>query len=149
LGKLSVAYNKPGFVLPEELGSCKGITWLDISGNKYKQLPQIVIEFVNLQVLEANNNLLTKLPKEFGNLTRMRELRLSHNELKELPEDIGGFPQLQELEIAFNNLEDLPKSLASSSAFVQAHSNPFSKIPEDIVESGSGAIKQYLKKNKT
>jgi len=103
-------------------------------------------KFTNLQVLEANSNVLTVLPKEFGLFKLLRELRISHNELKQLPEEIGSFAQLQELEIAFNNLEDLPKTLGTSPAFIQAHSNPLSKIPADVVENGSGAIKQYLKK---
>jgi len=145
LSRLSVAYNKPGMVLPPELGLCKNITWLDISGNKYEELPEIILKFVTLQVLEANSNALTVLPKEFGLLNLLRELRISHNQLKELPEEVGNFAQLQELEIAFNNLEDLPKSLGTSPAFIQAHSNPFSKLPPSIVEDGSGAIKHYLK----
>jgi len=42
LNQLSVAFNNAGLKLPNELASVKFMTWIDISGNKYESLPELI-----------------------------------------------------------------------------------------------------------
>ena len=122
LQKLSIAYNtsdKP-LALPNELDACTAsMVWLDISGNKYSELPTVITKFTTLQVLEATNNSLKKLPEEFQNLKVLQQLRLSHNELDDLPPALGECVSLQELEISFNQLNTLPLTFGKSKAFIE------------------------------
>jgi len=81
------------------------LTYLDLSENNLKELPNI--PFKNLTHLILNDNQLVKLPDDF-NFPLLKVLKLNNNQIEILPDKFN-FPLLVVLELNNNQLQKLPK----------------------------------------
>lgn len=85
---------------------------LNISANKFSNLPDILQNLVNLKSLIAYKNKIEILsPILLNSLTNIRTLNLNHNRLKCIPAEIGRLKNLESLSVEHNQLEELPFEL--------------------------------------
>jgi Leucine-rich repeat (LRR) protein len=96
---------------PEALRSLKGLRFLMLSRNQLKQLPQDLVPFSQLEMLDLAENHLTELPESIGELKRLTGLDLSQNRLRHLPQGICELHSLEALRLDRNPLQDLPAAL--------------------------------------
>ena len=86
---------------------CSGIadlanlTELDLDGNQFTDLPEVIGKLTSLRTLYLADNQLTVLPEAIGELTNLIELCLMNNQLTELPEAIGELTNLTMLYLMF------------------------------------------------
>ncbi|XP_077223703.1 disease resistance protein At4g27190-like [Tasmannia lanceolata] len=66
------------------VGELKALESLDLSRNKFSQLPMEIGNLTNLRRLDLSSNDFKELPMEIGNLTNLRRLNLSNNEILEV-----------------------------------------------------------------
>lgn len=71
---------------------------LDLSNNKLTII-DIINQFINLEILILNKNLIKEIPKTIGSLTKLKILKLNDNKLISLPEEICS---LASINIIFN-----------------------------------------------
>ncbi|KAH9299201.1 hypothetical protein KI387_030883, partial [Taxus chinensis] len=126
LQKLLVHLNKLRS-LPSSVCQMKSLRHLDVHFNELRSLPAAIGNLTNLQVLNASGNFsdLVSVPDSIGELTNLVELDLSNNQIKELPYSFGSLQNLKKL-----NLEQ----------------NPLVTPPNEIVEKGVEAVKEYMAK---
>jgi len=75
---------------------------LDISHNKFTQLPKALGELKSLQKLNIAHNKVKKLPEEIGMLTQLQVLDASDNQLCGLPSTMKNLKEMQSLDITTN-----------------------------------------------
>ncbi len=101
--------------LPEWLGQMPSLTDLflgsAIGSCRWKELPESIREFKQLQKLWLFGCRLHSLPDWLSELSDMRELHLGHNQLADVPSSLGRCEKLATLLLNYNQLTDLPASL--------------------------------------
>lgn len=88
------------------------LQWLDLSRNRFKELPPQLGLLKNLKKLILNKNKIEVLPAEIGQLEDLRELIISQNELESLPTEIGDLKKLRYIDMWSNNISRLPSEMA-------------------------------------
>jgi len=173
LRSLDLRENKLGASpLEADFSALGGLTSLDISGNKVKDLAVIARNFSRLQVLLASNNDIETLSPNLDLLTDLRELRLSHNkrlsrldtvefsQLKSLTildvsnchiSDIlaveSASSKLQTLLLDNNDLGAIPSFIGKfpNMICVSFCGNPQRNVRQAIIDRGTGAILELLR----
>lgn len=173
LRSLDLRENKLGASpLEADFSALGGLTSLDISGNKVKDLAVIARNFSRLQVLLATNNDIEALSPSLALLTDLRELRLSHNkrlsrldtvefsQLKSLTildvsnchiSDIlaveSASSKLQTLLLDNNDLGAIPSFIGKfpNMICVSFCGNPQRNVRQAIIDRGTGAILELLR----
>ncbi|KAK1168822.1 lumican [Acipenser oxyrinchus oxyrinchus] len=85
------------------------LTYLDLSTNKLKRMPQDLPS--SLEMLYADHNEISKLPDNYlQKLPKLQYLRISHNQLVDssIPADFFNVTSLIELDLSFNKLQSIP-----------------------------------------
>ncbi|MEM8528247.1 MAG: hypothetical protein AAGG68_26625 [Bacteroidota bacterium] len=124
--------------LPQNLLSFKQLEILDLSSNNFQRLSESFVRLSYLRTLDlSNNDALSALPESFGSLSQLQTLDLSSNSaLSALPESIGNLDQLQTLDLSYNSaLSVLPESIGNLSQLqtLDLNSNSaLSALPESI-----------------
>lgn len=106
-----VLINKRLTNLPEIVGEHKQLQIVLLNNNKLSTLPTCLMHLTNLRFLDLYSNQLTQLPNELGRLTNLKKLNLNYNNLLELPKEIGNLKQLEYLTARNNQLAQIPKEL--------------------------------------
>ncbi|KAM8938826.1 p53-induced death domain-containing protein 1 [Pelodytes ibericus] len=97
--------------LPEELSSLTKLSYLDLSFNRFNELPSCVPCLTSLSELNLCRNLLRTLPDAISNLTNLAFLSVMTNQLTELPAGIGKLRKLVKLNLSENKLESIPEQI--------------------------------------
>lgn len=143
--------------LPASLASLPTIQELDLTGNWFKHIPQVVfmikrlkklwvmnnyltdlpvqIEHLeDLETLDLRMNQLTHLPPEIGKLTRLRDLLVNENYLKSLPSEIGNLEKLEGLYLSDNAITEIPSAIGKlkNLRFLCLDNNKITELPEEI-----------------
>ena len=110
------------------------MTFLNLSGNLFTQLPIEIWKLTNLTYLNLSNNQLTQLPRWIGNLTKLTYLNLSNNQLTQLPSDIGNLTQLNCLILRGNQLTILPIEMCNLTQITRLYlqNNRLTQLPTGI-----------------
>jgi len=137
--------------LSRELEFMSGITCLDLSGNEFSSVPEVVltmsdleqldltsnslcdltplIKLTNLKELRANRNQLSSFPFELHKLPKLERLFLSFNNITSIEGDLDLFPaSLQQLNLSNNQIDSLPPKPLP--VFVNVRSNPLRRLPQ-------------------
>lgn len=88
-------------VLPDAIGTLKGLRQLDISENNLESLPATIGDCANLEDLDVSENSLASFPPELGKLTKLWRLIVFKNQLRTLPEELGDCESLKEVQLNF------------------------------------------------
>jgi internalin A len=138
--------------LPSEIGQLTDLQGLGLHDNQLTNLPPEIGQLTNLQYLTVANNQLTSLPPEIGQLAYLQTLNLSQNQLTSLPSEIAALNGLQWLILHSNQLQHLPPemgnltNLTCSECFLALYNNPLVSPPPEVVEQGTAAVLEYLRK---
>lgn len=95
--------------LQELVKSKETVRVLDLSDWEMSELPEILLQFENLQELYLDRNGLEELPEWIGDFKHLSLLSLGRNELKELPKSIFNLSDcLEKLFLGHNQISELP-----------------------------------------
>ncbi|CAL5332807.1 unnamed protein product [Camellia sinensis] len=107
LHRLDLSSNRS---IPEELKSLTGLSYLDLSTNRFNgSIPGILENYQNLFHLNLSNNKFSqKIPIQMGKLFHLTEMDLSNNFLTgEIPSKLTNLKSLEMLNLSHNNLSGL------------------------------------------
>ncbi len=130
--------------LPKEIGRLTGLKKLVLGkwngngwvGNSFTEIPEIVFELKQLEVLLISSNQIAIIPESIGQLTNLTWLDLSSNQIAIIPESIGQLTNLTELSLSSNQIAIIPESigqLTNLTALILSF-NQITKIPESIAK---------------
>ena len=107
---------------------------LELTGKKYKEVPEDIRMFTNLNALDLGHNKLKELPSWFAELEYLQELRLSRNRFDKFPPSICRFKHLKRLDMSRNALPGLPECMGELKELVSLDlwSNDLAEFPEEI-----------------
>lgn len=107
---VGMSYDGP---FPEEIRSCKELTYISIMFNRHvTEVPEWIGELRNLETLILYDTNIAHIPDSICDLTSLKNLSLSGNSsLTALPENIGNCISLKELNIANTAISELPASI--------------------------------------
>lgn len=114
LGILNLSKLHLQSVPPEVFDSLPGTARIiNVSFNQISVLDDRICDYVLVQRLIANGNLLTSIPPNIVRMTALKKLDLAHNKLTQLPDAFEGMRFLEHVDLSHNLLEQLPPSFAS------------------------------------
>ena len=113
------------------LGKWDGIEWV---GNSFTEIPEIVFELKQLEVLLISSNQIAIIPESIGQLTNLTELDLGSNQITEIPESVGQLTNLTVLSLFINQIAIIPESIGQLTNLTELDldSNQIAIIPESI-----------------
>ena len=110
------------------------ISWLILTDNKLKTLPNSIGDLIQLQKFALAGNQLTKLPETMKNCRNLELLRLSANNLKSIPNWLLELPKLSWLAFSGNDCSIKPHVDLEKASLDKLH------IQEQLGEGASGMI---------
>jgi len=99
--------------LPNEVGDAADLRILDLSSNRIRAFPEVLLRLGKLSALNLSHNRLEGLPDAFGRLRRLRILILKGNRLTGLPADWHRLQNLRKLDVSMNRISSVPESLGT------------------------------------
>uniref|UniRef100_A0A8C7VT20 Disease resistance R13L4/SHOC-2-like LRR domain-containing protein n=2 Tax=Oncorhynchus mykiss TaxID=8022 RepID=A0A8C7VT20_ONCMY len=117
--------------LPDNLLDMTYLREWHIRRTKICKLPEWIVQFPDLCVLDIPQNGIDKLPVEIGQLTKLRVLKVNYNRLSSIPPELGECENLERLELTGNDLEQLPFELSNLKkvTHLDIAENQFASIP--------------------
>ena len=110
------------------------ISWLILTDNRLKTLPQSIGKLGKLQKFPLAGNQLTTLPNSMQNCKNLELLRLSANNLRDIPSWIFELPKLSWLAFSGNDCSVQPQIDLKKASIAKLH------IKEQLGEGASGMI---------
>jgi Leucine-rich repeat (LRR) protein len=101
--------------LPEEFSNLQRLVQLNISSNKFTELPPVLFTLTTLVDLQLGGNQLSgTLDPAIANLSKLEILDLSNNELTEIPLELTHLKAVRKLNVSNNKLEKFPVSILAN-----------------------------------
>ncbi|XP_076627033.1 leucine-rich repeat-containing protein 57 [Colletes latitarsis] len=108
--------------LKQHYETAKKTGTLNLSQEKLDEFPQKLRDLApQLRTLDLSKNKFIQIPNDIGNFTSLRQLNISHNKLTALPEVLGTLTKLEGLNAASNQIESIPWSLAKLTRLKQVN----------------------------
>ena len=123
--------------LPSGLESFKEtVTLVCIQNNQFKDIPEILYKFSNLQHLSMHFNYVSSIPDRFKTLENLQRLYFGGNELNSLPDIFDSFPHLKIASFQSNFLTSLPQSFTKLDNLTNLNisHNKFTKFPKPLLK---------------
>ncbi|CAL8110498.1 unnamed protein product [Orchesella dallaii] len=110
-----LATNNSLLTIPDSVVRYRNLRLLDLSNNQLTEFPDCITQCVNLKTISARNNLLeeSSFPKNLHHLVRLNELHLSGNLLSRFPVEVLEVTSLQILHLGGNRISTVPKGIRS------------------------------------
>jgi len=107
---------------------------LQLTKKKYKELPEEIRQFKNLNALDIGKNKLKVLPAWLGELKYMQEFRAPQNKLQEMPAVVCQWPHLKRLDLHQNEITGLIPCMGDLAEVVSLDlwSNDLEDFPEEL-----------------
>ena len=123
-----------GVVLPDNIGGCHNLEWLDCSYNSAGSFSPSIALCTKLRHLNVSHNSLTELSMSLTALEGLETLDASNNDIIRIVPDIGFATQLRALDVSVNKLVSVPSSLASCVSLRHLHlyNNRITSLPLSI-----------------
>ncbi len=120
--------------IPDPLFHLVKLTFLNLSHNQLTAVPEPIGCLRALEELSLEHNAITKLPPNIRSLGQLKFLRLSHNRLTELPDTLCRLTKLERLFVAHNELTQLPENWSTLSALKELYisNNQLDSLPESL-----------------
>lgn len=123
--------------LPKTLRSSQGggLKELNLSGNRFTQIPEQVFELRSLKYLYLGGNQITNVSKDIWKLNNLQLLSLGGNQITEIPDTVGLLNNLHALILCDNLIEALPSSIARLVHLksLLLHKNCLKHLPREII----------------
>jgi internalin A len=123
--------------LPEELRA-KNLRSIDLSGNPFGKMPELLLEMKQLESLNLTSIGLTEIPEDRATvnlsfphavlqLTNLK-IQIVNNQITSIPEAIGQLSNLTQLDLSGNQITSIPEAIGQLSNLTQLD---LSNIPEE------------------
>ncbi|XP_073777896.1 PH domain leucine-rich repeat-containing protein phosphatase 1 isoform X1 [Danio rerio] len=126
--------------------AASNLTYIDISRNCMKALPDWLSDSRKLEVLDISHNQMTELPPWLLCSSSLRKILAGHNQLKRLSERVER-PLVEVLDLQHNQLEELPCNLflkTDSLRCLNVSANKLESLPASSLSEESSSILQEL-----
>lgn len=122
------------FSLPKNFGAMQ-IEVLNLSGNRFVELPTQCLKLQRLKSLSVGGNRLKTIPPEIENLTSLELLYLGGNLISSIPPELANLPCLSYLVLCDNRIQSVPPQLARlySLRSLSLHNNLLTYLPREIL----------------
>ncbi|XP_026787447.3 leucine-rich repeat-containing protein 58a [Pangasianodon hypophthalmus] len=119
---------------PKQFGSMP-IETLNLSGNRFREIPKQLLELSRLQSLSMGGNRLKSIPAEIGNLTSLEMLYLGGNLISFIPPELANLRCLRYLVLCDNCIQSIPPELhrLHSLLSLSLHNNLLTFLPREIL----------------
>ncbi|KAJ8283077.1 hypothetical protein COCON_G00055960 [Conger conger] len=120
--------------LPKDFGSMQ-LEVLNLSGNRFVQLPNQCLKLERLKSLSVGGNRLKTIPAEIEHLTSLELLYLGGNLITDIPPELASLPNLSYLVLCDNRIQSVPPQLARmySLRSLSLHNNLLTYLPREIL----------------
>jgi internalin A len=81
------------------MSQLKNVTYLDLGGNRLKEIPQFVKDLPKLTEIGFEYNGLEEVPTFLSNLPALTTLQLAGNNLNDLPDSLRALPMLTSISL--------------------------------------------------
>lgn len=126
---------------PKDILAQTQATKLVLSNNKLKSLPSEIGQFVNLEELYLDHNLLEgSLPGEIRKMPDLKILDVQYNSMTGIPAEIGQLRNLSALNYSYNGLDTYPNEIANLKNNLKVLDISHNKYSQDSVNK----LKQLL-----
>ena len=95
-------------------------------------IPEVVMTYSCLELLDLSDNAITEYPSELGRLTSLTVLDLSDSALTEVPEFVGKLSALEDLNLSENQISEIKGLENLSSLFCDLRGNPIEQLPTHL-----------------
>ncbi|ORZ05815.1 hypothetical protein BCR42DRAFT_473872 [Absidia repens] len=142
LTSLSLAKNQIEYLELDLFPQLSQLTWLSLSHNHLVALPEDLASCRHLLGLDLSDNNFQELPRVISQLNQLQVLLIQKNELDHLPEDQEELlpASLQTLNLAFNQLDRIPSILVTRPPPALTHlhlsGNALGELPSDFLKYG-------------
>lgn len=121
--------------LPAEIGTFNLLKHLNVNDNRLTSLPTVLGNLVKLETLNAINNALTSIPKELGNLRNLKQVHLHNNQITEFPVMFCGLKHLDLLDLSRNKITNIPSDVKTLQVIeLNVNQNQVAAISEDLAD---------------
>lgn len=119
--------------LPNDVGKFTILKHLNLAGNRLTTIPEIIGVLVKLETLNAMNNLIVKLPPELNQCKNLKQINLSNNQINEFPIMVCGLRQLNLLDLSRNKITSIPDEVSDLQVTeLNVNQNQISVISENV-----------------
>lgn len=94
--------------LPDAIGQFTLLKTLNVATNRLTELPDALGLLVKLETLNAINNQIVRLPACLANLKNLKKVHLSNNLIVEFPTQLCGLKHLDILDLSRNKITNIP-----------------------------------------
>ncbi|TFK04116.1 rac GTPase-activating protein 1 [Platysternon megacephalum] len=127
----------PG-ALPKGLGQAplaRSLRVLNLSGNRFAELPAALLGLRGLQSLSLGGNRLHSISPEIQALSSLEFLYLGGNFITSIPPELANLPSLSYLVLSDNKIQSIPPQLAQlhSLRSLSLHNNLLTYLPREIL----------------
>lgn len=122
--------------LPKDFGVYNKLEVVNLSSNRFTQLPYQLLNIQNLREIYLGNNQIQALPRNFEDLSKLEILYLGGNLINYLPSEISFAQNLTLLNLSENRLTKLPASIARLKKLrtLSLHGNKLTTMPVELVK---------------
>ncbi|ORY61960.1 L domain-like protein [Neocallimastix californiae] len=99
--------------VPKEIGHFKLLKYLYLKKNQLTSVTEIIKNNIFLEHLDFSHNKIFYIAKEIGNLKFLKECNLENNKITSLPDEITNLKNLTQLKLKNNRLLSLPVNLGN------------------------------------
>ncbi|XP_070545313.1 uncharacterized protein [Ptychodera flava] len=137
--------------LPDEFTNLKFLKELDLSLNRFLEIPPVLFAMKNIAILNMDGNIISRVPRDIREAEGLEVLSFEYNKLEDLPLALFLMPQVKRVKIRGNKLSTLPKDLHLRLVYklidgIYLTDNNFTTIPPEVLGQ-QGATELFMDKN--
>ncbi|XP_061424017.1 leucine-rich repeat-containing protein 58 [Lethenteron reissneri] len=121
--------------LPKDFGRLHSLESLNLSGNRFCELPPQLLSLGRLRSLSLGGNRLRSIPPEISRLSALEVLYLGGNAISSVPPELALLPRLACLGLCDNRVQSIPPEFAQMHALrsLSLHNNLLMYLPREIL----------------
>lgn len=120
--------------IPDLVFNCKNLKVLNVSNNNLSSISPKISQLLNLEHFIINGNNLKEIPSELCKLKKLVILESWNNKINKIPDDIWNMPSLTTLNLSLNQLSTLPILTQKNTSLkhLSLHRNILKSLPDTL-----------------
>ena len=107
-----ILYDRGLSTFPSDFKKLKYLNVLEITRNKFTDLPDMISGFMYLQAVYADQNLFEEIPDAIFDIPHLKRLSLSDNSISSIPKKINKLKEIEHLIINRNQISKIPDHIS-------------------------------------
>jgi len=121
--------------LPEDIGRFDLLKHLNLNDNRLTSLPNVLGKLVKLETFTAINNVIASVPRELGNLKNLKQVLLHNNAITTFPVMFCGLKHLDVLDLSRNKITYIPSDVKTlQTTELNVNQNQIASIAEEVAD---------------